>query len=122
MIPRERVVPGKAEPPAAVTQLGCQPDVNECTVEGASEAAIGAHHPRGVRVVPDQVAAPLALPHVQALTAEPVPLVATDHAEETPGLHEAKPPPVRWLVSMASPGPPPSFEGWRRIISVDARR
>ena len=122
MIPRERVVPGKAEPPAAVTQLGCQPDVNECTVEGASEAAIAAQHPRGVRVVSDQVAAPLALAHVQALTAEPVPLVATDHAEETPGLHEAKPPPVRWLVSMASPGPPPSFEGWRRIISVDARR
>ncbi len=67
-----------------------------------SEPAVATHHARGLRVVSDQVAAPLALAHVQAFTAEPVPLVETDHAHEASSLHEGQCPP-RWLAMSMPP-------------------
>jgi hypothetical protein len=47
-------------------------------------------HPDGVRVPPDQVAAPQALAHVGSLVAKAAPLVTSDCAVEAYGLHEAR--------------------------------
>lgn len=65
----------------------------------------------------DQVAAPLALAHVQAVTAEPVPLVETDHAHEASSPHEGQCLPLARHVH-ASTGLKPS--GYRAISAHHA--